>query len=349
VEFTDSETFCGEICHDVMAPQYEPYKRSSHARVACTHCHIGPGANWWVQAKLSGLRQVIAVLFDTYPRPIPAPIEQLRPARATCEDCHWRERAYGLRLNVYQDYLPDEQNTQSTRALAFRVGAVEDDPGGVHWHVAADLWYRAADEERQSIGWVRVEGPEGAREWIDPTIPLDQLGEPRLMDCIDCHNRASHEIPSPEQLIDEALTSGRLDRSLPYLKREALRLLFAEDPGPDAAVLAATWKDAWFDQLWDFYRQAYPDVALARAESIEQAINVLESISKKVIYPDMNITWLTYPNHNGHGTRVWQQGGCFRCHDNLVTADAARTLLHHDCEFCHYEIPPEQVKVSPTD
>jgi hypothetical protein len=346
VEFTDTATFCGEICHEVMEPQYEPYERSPHAQVVCATCHIGAGANWWVQSKLSGLQQVIAVAFDTYPRPIPAPIENLRPARETCEECHWRERTYGLRLKEYVVYHPDKHNTLERRALAFRVGTGGDEPTGVHWHTAADLWYRAADEERQVIGWARVEGVDGTGEWINPAVPQDELGEPRLMDCIDCHNRTAHKIPSPEELIDEGLASGRLDPSLPYLKREALSLLFAEDLNPDAAALAATWQDGWFEQLRDFYAENYPDVAATQAEEIQQAIDELKSISEQVIYPDMNTTWLTYPDNGGHVSPERTEAGCFRCHDSLASADTGEMLPSPRCGFCHYDVQPEEIEES---
>ncbi len=380
VEFMDSPGFCGDVCHRVMEPEYTAYKLSPHARVPCTTCHIGPGASWYVRSKLSGLRQVLAVTLDTYPRPIPAPIEDLRPARETCEDCHWRERTYGLRLRVYREYLPDEQNTMRIRALAFRVGTGSDEPRGVHWHTAARLWYRAADEKRQTIGWVRVEGPEGTREWTNPDLDPDaELREARLMDCIDCHNRAGHEIPSPEQLIDEALTAGRLDQSLPYLKRESLRLLSARDPNPDARVLAEEWDDGWFDQLKDFYWRNYPEISETRQESIEQAISELKRISKLVIYPNVNTTWRTYPNNEGHLGPMRQEPGCFRCHGTLVSADTGERLtgaigesgclkchspdvwdqqprgLGHDlvpemgCDFCHYNLPPDEIKESPVE
>jgi hypothetical protein len=378
VEFMDSPTFCGEICHQVMEPEYAPYARSAHAEVPCTTCHIGPGANWYVQSKLSGMRQVFAVALDTYPRPIPAPIEDLRPARDTCEDCHWRERAYGLRLRVFREYLPDEQNTLKVRALAFRVGTGGDEPRGVHWHTAAKVWYRAADEKRQTIGWVRVVEAEGEEEWTNPSLhPTTELGEPRLMDCIDCHNRTGHEIPSPEQLVDEALTSGRLDLSLPYLKREALRLLSADDLNPDAGALAEKWQDGYFDQLSDFYQQNYRSVATARPESIRQAISELDRISKLVIYPEMNTTWRTYANNKGHLGLVREEPGCFRCHGTLVQSDTGERLtgaigesgclkchsteawaqqpgkLGHDllpemgCNYCHYSLPPEQIEEGP--
>lgn len=380
VEFMDSPTFCGELCHTVMAPEFAAYKRSSHAQVPCTTCHIGPGADWYVRAKLSGLRQVLAVTLDTYPRPIPAPIEHLRPARETCEECHWRERTYGLRLQVYREYRPDEENTMQLRALAFRVGTGSDESRGVHWHTSAELWYRAADEKRQTIGWVRVEGPQGTREWTNPDLDPDaELREPRLMDCIDCHNRAGHEISSPEQLIDEALTSGHLDQSLPYLKREALRLLSANEAEPDARVLAARWDDGRIDELWDFYWENYRDVTRTQPESIQQAIDELKRIAKLVIYPEMNITWRTYPNNNGHLGLVRQDPGCFRCHGTLVRADTGVRLtgalgesgclkchsleaweqqpqqVGHDllpemgCNYCHYSLLPEDIEENPPE
>src|SRR3990172_2038882 len=198
VEFMDSPAFCGTLCHTAMEPQYEPYKRSAHAEVNCTSCHIGSGTGWYVQSKLSGVAQLIALLTNSSPRPIPAPTKHLRPARDTCEACHWREKAYGMFLRVYRAYLPDEENTLHLRALAFRVGTGGSDleqAGGVHWHTAAKLWYRSADKERQIIATVQVEKPTGVEEWTNPEVPAEApLEQQRLMDCIDCHNRAAHKI-----------------------------------------------------------------------------------------------------------------------------------------------------------
>jgi nitrate/TMAO reductase-like tetraheme cytochrome c subunit len=262
IEFMDTPTFCGTTCHTAMEPQYEPYKRSAHARVSCTECHIGPGASWYVQSKLSGAKQLFAVLFDTYPRPIPAPIEHLRPARDTCEDCHWREKAYGMFLRVYRTYLPDESNSQHLRALAFRVGTGGDnleEAGGVHWHTAARVWYRTVDEERQEVATARVENDDGVELWTNPdVVPGTPLQPERLMDCIDCHNRAAHKIPAPDQLVDEALTAGLLEAELPYLKQQALRLLGQDGSQPTATQLVSRWSsDGWFEQLAVFYEENY--------------------------------------------------------------------------------------------
>ncbi|OGO09413.1 MAG: hypothetical protein A2Y61_05715, partial [Chloroflexi bacterium RBG_13_60_13] len=383
VEFMDSPTFCGDICHKVMAPQYETYKESPHAEVACTYCHIGPGANWYVQSKLSGARQVLATLLGTYPTPISAPIENLRPSRDTCEDCHWRERAYGLRLRVFHYYLADKDNTLELFPLVFRVGTGGDQARGVHWHTSARVWYRPATEDRQVIAWVGLEEEgEIVKEFINPDLEAGSPELPkRLMDCIDCHNRAAHDIRSPADLVDDALASGRLDPSLPYLKRQSLRLLKASEPDPDARELEALWTDEWFQQLADFYEENYPEVAREKADSIQRAISELKRISEEVIYPGMNSTWRTYPENLGHPGAGKGDPGCFRCHGALVevgtdepivgsekgltrclachkpgaiTEDPAIGGIHvlgpgEGCDFCHFLVPLEDIPASVSD
>ena len=100
VQYMDSTSFCGKTCHTVMDPEYTAYQNSPHSRVECVDCHIGPGAGWFVRSKLSGLRQVFAVTFHTYSRPIPSPVKYLRPARETCEQCHWPQRFTGDKFLV---------------------------------------------------------------------------------------------------------------------------------------------------------------------------------------------------------------------------------------------------------
>jgi hypothetical protein len=96
--YTESNEFCGTTCHSVMEPEYTAYRKSSHARVKCVECHVGEGADWYVKSKLSGAYQVYAVLTDNYPRPIPTPVSNLRPARETCEKCHWPNKFYSNRI-----------------------------------------------------------------------------------------------------------------------------------------------------------------------------------------------------------------------------------------------------------
>jgi len=110
-EFTESVTFCGKLCHQVMEPEHTAYLSLPHARVPCVECHVGSGASWYVKSKLSGARQVLAVLLDSYQRPIPVPIKDLRPARETCEQCHWPEKFYGAQLIQNPHFRYDKDNT----------------------------------------------------------------------------------------------------------------------------------------------------------------------------------------------------------------------------------------------
>ena len=45
------------------------------------------------------------------------------------------------------------------------------------------------------------------------------------MDCITCHNRVGHPLPSPRRSLDASLAAGRIDPELPYIKREGMRIL----------------------------------------------------------------------------------------------------------------------------
>ena len=110
-EFTDSVDFCGQLCHTVMHPEFTAYQASPHARVACVECHVGSGASWYVKSKLSGMRQVYYTALGTYPRPIPTPVHNLRPAQQTCEQCHWPRKFWGAQLKTFTHYGDDEQNT----------------------------------------------------------------------------------------------------------------------------------------------------------------------------------------------------------------------------------------------
>src|SRR5688572_5570581 len=117
LHYMDSTEFCGTVCHEVMEPQHLAFQASAHARVGCVQCHIGPGASWFVQSKLSGTRQIFAVTLNTFSRPIPQPVRNLRPARETCEACHWPEKFHGDKVVTRRDYADDELNTMSETVL----------------------------------------------------------------------------------------------------------------------------------------------------------------------------------------------------------------------------------------
>ena len=100
VEYMDSVQFCGQVCHEVMKPEFVAYQDGPHSRVSCVQCHIGPGASWFARSKVSGMRQVLAVARGSYSRPIASPVQNLRPAREVCEQCHWPEKFHGDKIRA---------------------------------------------------------------------------------------------------------------------------------------------------------------------------------------------------------------------------------------------------------
>lgn len=333
LEFTDSTDFCGRLCHEVMYPEYTAHQASPHSRVACFECHVGYGGGPLIRSKISGIPQVWAVLFNTYERPIDTPVHNLRPARETCEECHRPERFAGDLVRTHTTYAQDETNTERVDTRVLRVGGGETEVAqDIHWHIAANVWYLAFDEDRQEIGWVGVEKDGGSlTEYLDPErageINEELIeSERRLMDCVDCHNRATHIFQSPEELIDSAMTQGDIDKTLPYIKREAMKLL---DP-PNASLEEAEARIE--HSIRAFYQTSYPDVFAEKAAAIEDAIDELKNIARLTTFPEMKITWETYIDNAGH--TKWP--GCFRCHGKLVSDDSAATPISADCQLCHY-------------
>ena len=215
--YMDSNEFCGTVCHTVMIPQYTAYQDSAHSRVACVNCHIGPGAKWFVQYKLSGIGQLVAVTANNYHRPIPAATRSLRPSQDTCEQCHWPEKFIGDKLRVIRRYDEDEKSSEKTTVLLMHVGT------RIHKaHVGQTIEYMTADPVRQQIPWVSVDGVEYKSG--------EPVGERRKMDCIDCHNRPTHAFDMPAPAVDRAMESGELDKSIPYAKRDAVLALTGKKP-----------------------------------------------------------------------------------------------------------------------
>lgn len=334
MEFTDSSAFCGRLCHSVMYPEYTAYQTSPHSRVSCSECHVGKGASYLVKSKVSGVPLIVATISGTYHRPIQTPVENLRPARETCEQCHRPEKFSGDLVRVHTSYQPDEKNTEKVDTRVLRVGGGEFEIArGIHWHIAAKVWYLPLDRERQNIGWVGVEGLNGeTTEYIDPKkeaeITQQRIeDEKRLMDCMDCHNRATHIFRSPEELIDTAITQGKIDTSLPFIKREGLKAL---DP-PNSSLSQAVDKVEAVNQ---FYLDNYPRIYSDNKEVIDKAVEELKEIARLTTFPDMKVTWETYVNNAGHQ----ESPGCLRCHGKLVSTSGEQkgTTIDAGCNSCHY-------------
>ena len=122
---SESVQFCGQACHGPMKPEFTAYQNSPHARVACVECHVGHGADAFVKAKLNGVHQLVGVVTGKYNRPIKTPIHNLRPARETCEQCHWPQKFSGNIDRTYQSFLTDETNTAYAVRLSLNVGGAD--------------------------------------------------------------------------------------------------------------------------------------------------------------------------------------------------------------------------------
>ncbi len=332
--FTESVTFCGRVCHTVMQPEYAAYLSSPHARVRCVDCHVGSGASWYVKSKLSGARQVVAVTFHTYPTPIPVPVRSLRPARETCEQCHWPQKFYGAQLIQNAHFRYDEKNTAEQITLLVKTGGGSPKLGqnaGIHWHMILHnkVTYVALDEQLHEIPWIAVTGPDAkTHEFFSDAyaVPKEKAASltKHVMDCMDCHNRPTHIFQAPEGAVDKAMASGLISPALPWIKKVAVDALVREYPTRDAA-LAGLRAD-----IIGFYAKNYPAISTGKSAELEDIVLRVTDIYDRSVFPEMKVNWKTYSSNIGH--RNWP--GCFRCHDGKHVNEQGQVLTR-ECGTCH--------------
>jgi nitrate/TMAO reductase-like tetraheme cytochrome c subunit len=321
--YTESVQFCGTLCHTVMEPEHVAYQKGEHARVACVQCHVGGGAGYYLKSKISGARQLYALAFNTYNRPIPTPIHNLRPAQDTCEQCHWPERFTGSLERRYDHLLSDKTNSTTTVRLLLKVGGGGRGPeNGIHWHMAKanKVEYYATDDKRQDIVWVRTTVGGGAGHVYRKA---DFKGEPpaagiRTMDCVDCHTRPAHNYRNPNDLIEQSVRDGHIAAAqFPLLKRRVAAALSAEYASVPEAM----------EKISTALQTQYP-----ASPAREAMIAEVQTLYRENFFPLMKANWKAYPNNIGH--KNWP--GCFRCHNDELLAGAAKPpITQNDCNSCH--------------
>ena len=330
VEHMETTQFCGQSCH-VMTPQFRAHAAAPHSKVACVECHVSPGATGWLQSKINGTRQLYEVVTDSYHRPIPAGLSsgRLVASAETCEGCHARQPGRAIRVRVIPKHADDEASTASWTVLTMRVGG--GPLGGIHGAHLGDgvvIRYASPDPARQSIPWVEVTRPgvDKATTYLaSGTTESSAAALPRYtMQCVDCHNRPAHTFERPERAVDRALALRQLPTQ-PSMRQRAVELLRASyaDEGAARTGIAAGLKET--------YAAAPPD-------DVTKAAEILGAIWARNVFPDLKVTWGTYPNNLGHE----DDPGCFRCHDGEhATADGAATI-DQDCSSCHEAIAVEE-------
>ncbi len=323
-QVSESVEFCGQACHEPMKPEFTAYQYSVHARVACVECHVGHGAEAFVKAKMNGMHQLIGVLTGDFDRPIKTPIKNLRPARETCEQCHWPQKFSGNIDRTYHSFLADETNTPYSVRLSLNVGGADPTHGpvgGIHWHVSQDnkIEYIATDDRRQVIPWVRVTDPNGiVTEYRVPKFTNDISGyEIRLMDCMDCHNRPSHRFRSPNDAVNYAMSIGRIDPAIPWVKAKVVEALAGEYQTESEAL----------EKISASLRETYSD-----HPQVEKVVTETLNIYRQNFFPEMKADWRAYPENTGH--KDW--AGCFRCHDDRHQAVGTKKKIPASgCQSCH--------------
>jgi hypothetical protein len=331
----DTAQFCGQSCH-VMKPEFTAHLQAPHQQVACASCHIAPGTTGWLKGKMSGTRQLMEVIFNSFPRPIESALASNRLVSSveTCEQCHARQKYIGPRLHVAAKFAPDEANTRTETVLTMLVGG--ETQGGIHGaHMGPGvrIRYAAQDKQRQTIPWVEYRNSVtgAARTYVAGDAKADASLPSFEMQCVDCHNRAAHRFEDPDKAVDQALANGQIDPSLPFVKKTGVELIKA------AYQTDAQAADKIPAGLAAYYRQANPDAAGKRAAEIQTAGQALLAIYQRNVFPDLKVTWGTYLNNLGH----IDTPGCFRCHDG-GHATAAGQAITQDCDTCHKVVALEE-------
>jgi hypothetical protein len=333
VEYMESPQFCGQVCHTVMEPEYVAHREGPHSRVVCVECHVGSGARSFVYYKLNGMRQLAHLVSGNYPRPVPSPVFNMRPARSTCEMCHTPEKFHGDKVDIVPEYANDEKNTSNSTRLVMHVGGGLPEFGlgaGIHWHnnPQIEIDFVATDAKRQEIPYVRLKDKDGQiHEFRTPTVTDAQVanGERRQMDCIDCHNRPTHAFfATPERAVDAAIARGAIAAELPFARRQAVEALKAEYADRTAAERGIA------DRLRAFYGANAGATASSQKADVDQLVTTTQFLYARSVFPAMKVSWGAHADNLGHTDAP----GCFRCHDDQhKTADGR--VIKQDCDLCH--------------
>ena len=327
--------FCGQVCHTPMHPQFTAWQAGTHATVACASCHVGSGAQGFLHAKLAGTRQLAHVITNAYPRPVPAGSGADSPVGGVpCATCHDVNRVRGNVVRVIREYADDEANTETVTTLLMHLGRGGSSGRAIHWHAdpSVRVEYAAADEGRQKIPYVKVTDASGrVTEYEDTDAGGGSVDRShlRVMTCADCHNSIGHGMAAtPEQAVDRAIGARQIDRALPFIRREAVRVLKATYPSADDADRG----------IEDDLRRTYQKQAPNGDQEIARTIAAIRALYRRNVFDTMKVTWGTYPDNSSHIIAP----GCNRCHGGTTKSKDGK-VISDDCEYCHTEIPTPEL------
>ena len=328
-EYTNSPEFCGTACH-TMPPEYTSYLASPHARVDCVECHIGRDfIATRITRKAGDIKHILSLAFKQYEFPIQA--DDLRPARDTCEQCHFPEKFSDDSLREIRTFASDQSNTPSSIFLTLKTGGGTQREGlgrGIHWHIENKVYYLPIDEAEQEIPFVRVIEDDGSQiDFVElgfsfgaEEIATESLQE---MDCITCHNRITHLVPRPADAVDEMLARGVISPLIPEIRRKSLEVLHIPYESKSAGLDS-------IERLLAFYQKNYAEYYAINNELVTTAIDALLDYYLTSVYPEQKSDWDSHKDNIGHQ----DSPGCFRCHggEHLNEQNQAIRL---ECNVCH--------------
>jgi hypothetical protein len=329
LRWMESPTFCGQVCHTPMQPQYMAWEAASHSQVACVSCHVAEGARGFVHAKLAGVNQLVGVITNSVPKPIPG-AEELPPVAQACLNCHRPGHSTRDLVRVIREYADDEMSSETATTLHMHMGAASPPTKAIYWHADPNVRveYVATDPQRETIPYVKVTYANGQSKEYRTADATDQTingGTRRTMECRDCHNRTGHPFAaSAEQGIDQAIAAKSISRDLPFVRREAVRLVKASYSSENEAMQA----------IENGLRALYASQGgSADQQALSQSIRGVQEVYRRNVFPEMKVSFGSYPANTGHITSP----GCFRCHDDSHTASDG-SAISSECELCHTQV-----------
>jgi mono/diheme cytochrome c family protein len=313
-----------------MPPEYTAYLVSPHARIDCVDCHIGRGfIATRITRKAGDINHIISLAFKTYEFPIRA--DDLRPARETCERCHFPEKFSDDSLREIKRFGDDQDNTPTSIYLTLKTGGGSRRVGlgrGIHWHIENPVYFLSLDHEEQEIPFVRVLEDDGsATDYMELGAEIDPAtvdnADLELMDCITCHNRITHLINTPEATVDQLLAREVISSTIPEIRFKAVEAMRAPYASNELAIEGIAG-------LEGYYQTSYPDFYTSNGELIQTAITALKDAYTISVFPEQKVDWDSHPNNIGHT----DSPGCFRCHDG-EHFNEQQEAIRLECNLCH--------------
>ena len=330
-EYSNSNAFCTDNCHAVHPEEPRAYAVASHARVQCVECHMGRLPTLQLMTLKAAHYHELLGMVTGYKRPLAA--TTLRPARDNCESCHWPEVNHSDKVRTKVHYAADAANTETRTRLIVHTGSGEardKATRGIHWHIAQNVEFATDDAQKRTIPWVRITGKDGkTTTYFDAAskvsrAEMDQKPKQR-MECADCHNATGHPFVNPANRVDQAISEGKIDRSLPSIKARALAIIDK----------ASTLHGPMEEQVPKFKQiiadaapkgEMKPEVKAAEAQFATQMLEIL----KLSEFEAKDLTWKSFPDHVGHN----DSPGCFRCHDGKHVNEKGEAI-RLQCTLCH--------------